>query len=352
MKTRILVIGALPPPTGGMETVMEQMCSLNLAEYQIIPFNVAKNNIIRFNFITNSVNFFYRCIKLFFYILFLKPEIIHIHMADGLDFLQKKYYIIISKLLKRKIILHMHGAQFDIFYNNYKNKDEIKRILNMSNRVIVLSKYWFKFYKKIIAEEKLVIINNAVENIDKSKYKRIYPKSDFIVLYLSRLCQRKGVYDLFEAIAIIKDKRFKFVFVGPSDDEQKIAQEVSRLGIRDRCEFVGEIVGKQRYRYFASADLFVLPSYHEGLPVAILEAMAFGLPIISTKVGAIPEVIKRDNGFLIRPGDYKKLSKYILQLVSDRRLKNKFSKNNLICIKKFSLPEFQRNIEDLYGKKI
>ena len=98
---------------------------------------------------------------------------------------------------------------------------------------------------------------------------------------------------------MIDDFKIKFVIVGPYEDKEKFFKEVDRLKVRDKCEFVGEVIGKERFKYFASADLFVLPSYSEGLPVAIIEAMSFGLPIISTRVGAIPEVVKPENGILL-----------------------------------------------------
>ena len=349
-KVKVLVIGALPPPTGGMETVMEQMISLKFKDCELISFNVAKNKIIKSNVIFNFCNFLYRCLKLTFIINSKRIEIVHIHVASGKGFWQGAIYNKISKCLGRKTILHAHGANFKGFYNDSNKiiQKKIRNCLNEANIVIVLSESWKKFYSKLVKRKKIFIVRNAVENIDYSKYNRIYPKSDFIVLFLSSVCKRKGVYDLLKAISLIDDFKIKFVIVGPYEDKEKFFKEVDRLKVRDKCEFVGEVIGKERFKYFASADLFVLPSYSEGLPVAIIEAMSFGLPIISTRVGAIPEVVKPENGILIRQGDINELISGIKKL--SHRNDDYLSKNNKrLIMHKYTLSIFKKKINEIYA---
>jgi glycosyltransferase involved in cell wall biosynthesis len=348
---KILVIGAFPPPTGGMETVMEQMFSIHIKGCQLIAMNVAKNKIIKSNILFNFINFVYRCLKLIFILVTKKPYLVHIHISTDRGFWQKAIYHKIAKLFRKKTVSHMHGAEFKEFYNklNPKNRKRVKNVLNETDAIIVLSKSWKNYYSKITDNKKIFIIKNAVEEIDNAQYHRIYPKSQFIVLFLSRICQRKGAYDLIETIKKINKKNVKFVFVGPYENKEEFFKKVKELKIKDKCEFVGEILGKERFKYFASADLFVLPSYAEGLPVAILEAMSFGLPIISTTVGAIPEVVKKENGLLITPGNKDELYEALKKILSSNIDIDKISRNNKKLIQKeYALTKFQHNLEKVY----
>ncbi len=328
---KILLIGPMPPPTGGMQTVMEQMSSIDIKGTEFIPFDVSKNKIIKSNIIFNVLNFLYRCIKLSLYLIIYNPDIVHIHIAADKDFIQKKIFHSICKLLNKKTILHMHGSGFKTWFAdlNKEQKNKVKKTLNEADEIIVLSESWKKYYSGISRNKNIFVINNAIEEIDFKRYKRIYPKDEYTVLFLSSICKRKGAYDLIKAIKQINDDKIKFIFVGPYEDKEKFFKEVDRLEIRDRCIFIGEVIGKERFKYFASADVFVLPSYAEGLPVAILEAMSFGLPIISTNVGAIPEVVKKENGILIKPGDVSGLKNAIIKIsLNSIKKSTNYEKNN------------------------
>jgi glycosyltransferase involved in cell wall biosynthesis len=350
-KKKILVIGSLPPPTGGMETVMEQMCEFSDSEYQIVPFNVAKNKIIKSNIFFNIINFVYNCIRLLFLILMQKPQIIHIHVSSAMGFWQKAVYFKISKLLRRITILHMHGANFKEWYANVdqKRKNKILNVLNKSDAIIVLSKSSKDFYSKISNNKNIFVINNAMEDIDFEKYRRVYSKNKFIVLFLSRICKRKGVYDLLKTIKSIDNQNIKFVFVGPYENKEKFFKEMERLNIKSKCLVVGEVMGKERLKYFTSADLFILPSYAEGLPVAILEAMSFGLPIVSTTVGAIPEVIEKKNGILISPGNINEMKNAIISIYYNKEKIDYYHNNKTKVKNNYTQKIFQKNVYRIYA---
>jgi glycosyltransferase involved in cell wall biosynthesis len=345
---KVLMMGPLHPPTGGMETVMEQTKSMKMKEYKLVMFNTNKNKIIKSFVLFNIINFIYRCMKLFFLLIMSNIDIVHIHTASKKSFWQNAIYLKISKMLKKTTILHIHGAEFKEFFRSSNKTDYITKILDSADALIVLSDSWKDFYSKISDNKNIFVMNNAIENIDFKKYKRIYPNENFIVLFLSSICKRKGAYDLLKSIKQIKNPEIRFVFVGPYEDPKKFFSETKKLGINDRCEFIGEVIGKERFKYFASADVFVLPSYAEGLPVAILEALSFGLPIISTTVGAIPEVIDKENGILIKPGDIKSLKNAILEIQKNKKVIN-YKKNNVKKMSNnYTQKIFTKNLERTY----
>jgi len=352
MKKKILVIGPVPPPTGGVATVMEQMMSFKQDKYRYIFVDINKNKFIKSNIIFNIINYAYNSLKIPLIALVKRPDIIHIHSSYGADIWQKYIWLSMLKLFNFKIIIHMHASKFKEWYAdlNPKNRIIVKKYFNKAEAVIVLSDAWKEYYKKIIPEKRLYVVQNAIENINHDRYSRIYPKDEYVVLFLSTLCDRKGIYDLFKVIQKDKDQHTKYVFVGRIEHKDKIISRIQSLGIKDKCEIVGEVLGKERFKYFSSADLFVLPSYAEGLPIAMLEAMSFGLPIISTKVGAIPEVIKKKNGILIQPGDPKGLYQAITNIRQNKILANKISINNKKLVKKcYSSNIFKKNIELIYN---
>ena len=105
------------------------------------------------------------------------------------------------------------------------------------------------------------------------------------------------------------------------------------LKIEEYVKILGQVPEGEKILQLRSSDIFVLPTFSEGLPISLLEAMAAGLPIISTPVGAIPEVIDEGkNGFLIQPGDYEALAEKIVILAKDHKARQEMGKNNLVKI--------------------
>jgi glycosyltransferase involved in cell wall biosynthesis len=124
------------------------------------------------------------------------------------------------------------------------------------------------------------------------------------------LAKSKGTYDLLDVVAKLKDKQIHmgWVFIGGGDRAQ-FQSLAEQKGIADRVLFTGAIPEPDKWQYLLHASVFALPSYAEGQPLSILEAMAVGLPIISTRVGSIPEVIEHEiSGILIEPGNQEGLA--------------------------------------------
>ena len=115
--------------------------------------------------------------------------------------------------------------------------------------------------------------------------------------------------------------------------------------------FLGSVSDEEKNRAPQNSQLFILPSYAEGQPLSILEAMASGLPIISTKVGSIPEIIIDDvNGYVIAPGDSESLVKYINHLATDEEVRRRISENNMNCAKNlYDIKRMIIDISNLYG---
>ena len=184
---------------------------------------------------------------------------------------------------------------------------------------------------------------------------RLYMKNPYNIqakniLFLGRLGERKGVYDLLNVVQRLDsqiDMEYKFYLCGDGDING-VKKRVDELHIAHRIAYIGWIDGEMKKEILANTLINVLPSYYEGLPMTILETMAYGIPNISTNIASIPEVLHDgENAFLITPGDVELLALHIKQLVENDEMRRLFSEKSYRLISEnFSL---NYNIEQLKG---
>lgn len=181
-------------------------------------------------------------------------------------------------------------------------------------------------------ESRIVIVPNW---IDPSMYE-VPPRSqraeDAVptLLFIGWLEKNKGVHDLLEALALLRDRgrRFRALIGGSGSQHRPLMEQATRLGLQDRMEFRGWIAGDDKARAFAEADVFVLPSYSEGMPNSVLEAMACGLPVVSTTVGGVPELVTKDGSVLVAPGARADLAEALEPLLTDSQRRVAMGKAN------------------------
>ena len=258
---------------------------------------------------TNKLNkiwyFIYHYCYFFFVLIFdRRLKIVHIHTADGPSFERKSAMMRLAKRMGKKIVLHMHAASFHEYYAKSQKKKWIFYNVNLCDRLIVLSPWWEKYFLDLgIDKQKIIILNNIVDVPQNVQYRE--PSFPIRFTFLGHLGQRKGIWDFLRVIDNHqKDLRGRFVFrFGGNGLEKEISEFISSHGVSDIAIFEGWVNGDKKTELLKWADVFVLPSYNEGLPISILEALAYGMPIISTPVGGIPEVVKNGvNGLMVEPG--------------------------------------------------
>lgn len=154
--------------------------------------------------------------------------------------------------------------------------------------------------------------------------------NSLVLLTVCRLSRRKGLNYLLDAMPeLLKiDKTIRLLIVGDGSEKKTLVSQCRSLGIEDRVIFVGAIPHDELNQYYNLADIFVLPSLHEGLGIVFMEAMACGLPVVTTNRGGMVDVVEDGKtGFLIDVGDTKKLIKSLEKLIKDTKLREGFSKN-------------------------
>jgi glycosyltransferase involved in cell wall biosynthesis len=250
----------------------------------------------------------------------LASNLVHIHTSHGWSFRRLSSLLYFANLANRKTVLHVHGSQFDSYYDEAGKMERawIRRGLRSANVVIALSEAW---KEKLLAMEPManvVVLRNGVNFAKYHVEESRSIHSPVNVLFLGRLGERKGIYDLLESINHLDISRFNFVLAGDGEIEQ-VREIVLKRGWQERVSVPGWVGPDEKEDLLRKADIYLLPSYHEGLPISILEAMAAALPIIATPVGGIPEaVIDGLNGYLIPPGDAVKIASRIETIAFDR----------------------------------
>ena len=269
-------------------------------------------------------------------LLFWRPQIVHLHTASYASFGRKSALAAVARLFRRRLIIHVHGAQFDLFFKGASPaiQSAVRRTLAGADLVIALSDTWRGKLARMAPKARIRVLPNPVAADDfapLAEGRPDVPEGGGTVLFLGAFGKRKGIFDLIEAMASIVRERPDVVFeLGGDQAVEEVERRIEERDLSENVRMLGWVTGGEKLATFARAHVYVLPSYHEGLPIGVLEAMAAGLPVVTTPVGGIPEVVKdRVNGFLISPGDVRALASSLLRLLGDDVLRRKMSATNV-----------------------
>ena len=235
--------------------------------------------------------------------------------------------------MRVKVVFHML-APFGVFYqrSNAKIRSLIRAALRCADHVVCLSEKDEAVMSTFLPSSSISVLRSNVRlspgsttNIDRRGRERIN------VIFVGGLDPfRKGIYDILKALPMVIGacKNVHFTFTGGDNVRHALNQRLDS-NFAPWMSFRGWLSEAEKEALYREADLLLLPSYEEGMPYVIVEAMAAGLPIISTPVGAIPEVIEEGiNGFLINPGDYQALARRVVQLCRDEELRLQIGHTN------------------------
>lgn len=280
-------------------------------------------------------------------------DVYHIHAASRGSTFRKGYYVRAAKRWGKKVILHIHGASYMEFYNelSLRKKQDMINILKSADMVIALSRDWKDKFDATFGLTNCVVLENGID-VDKLKSAVTNPNEhNHSFVCLGRLGKRKGTYDLVNAvdIAVKKVPDIKVYLAGDGDVEQ-IRQMVTEKSLNGNIEVIGWADFNKKLELLQSVSTVVLPSYNEGLPMSVLEGMACGKAIISTTVGAIPEVVKAENGILVEAGDFGALSDALVKCCTDVvMIKNMSIKNMEKISNDFSMVNMHTKLMNYYN---
>lgn len=257
-------------------------------------------------------------------------RLLHAHTASRASFWRKSIFILLCKAARKPVVIHMHSGEFIHFYCNECGgiaKWYISMILDHADTIIVLTEGWKKRLSKITRNPRIVAILNPI--IASNNNEQTAKRTSNTLLYLGRIARKKGVFDLLDVIAELRAEFDKLLLICAGEGDISAAKErAAQLGIENHVQFTGWIDEDRKDQLINLATVMVLPSYAEGLPMSVLEAMAAGLPVVATAVGGIPDVItSEDNGLLVAPGDKSQLREALQHILRDKSLRQRISDN-------------------------
>jgi N-acetyl-alpha-D-glucosaminyl L-malate synthase BshA len=244
--------------------------------------------------------------------------------------------VIAKKMLKKPLVTSLMGWDtydpihpLSKFLNPY-----LAYIMNSSDVVVSPVKRTTIYAKHQGCKKEIKIIPHGVDiprfdvNIDRSTYRKKLnvEKNDAVVLSVQRLAPRKGLeYLLYAMPAVVKENpRVRFVIIGEGPEKVKLEELVKTLEVREKVLFLGFVSSDELPKYYSACDIFALPSLYEQFGLVFAEAMACGKPVVSTKVGAIPEVVENGvTGLLVEPKNPAQLAEALLELVNDENIRKK-----------------------------
>ena len=279
-------------------------------------------------------------------------KIVHIHGAANASFYRCRMFIRLAKKCGKKVILHEHAADFVEFYNASDDKQGITDTLKMCDALIVLSQSWKKYFVSIGMDKgKIHVLNNIVSPPE------IHPEKHtddgkLHLLYMGEISKRKGGFDLLKAVA--SDKEYfkdKLVLrMGGNEVDGDIRAYIREHGLEYFVSYEGWIAGQKKIDCLNWEDVYILPSYNEGLPIAILEAMAYSHPVISAHVGGIPEVVKNgENGILVKPGNTQDISNSIRLYIENPAMITSHGKKSYEKVQLFFPKQVFTELENVYN---
>jgi len=259
------------------------------------------------------------------------PDIVHLNLAAHGSTVRKLLLMRLVNAFGIPALLHIHASKFIPFCEALGPRSRRLLVESMSRaaRIVVIGDYWRRYLVETlgIPQSIVTVIHNAVPLPAPAAPRNADARCRIVAL--GQLGQRKGTPELLDALATTALGELDWDAVIAGNGTVEVSRErAAALKLTDRVQIPGWVDGATVAHLLAGADIFVLPSHNEGLPVAILEAMAAGLPVVTTPVGAIPElVIAQETGLLVPAGSAEALAAALAELVRNREMRLRFGKN-------------------------
>jgi glycosyltransferase involved in cell wall biosynthesis len=280
-----------------------------------------------------------------------KPDVVHIHFASRASSVRKMALARLALARGCKVVMHAHGGAYPQYWETLSalRKRHYLGILRRIHALIVLGERWRDFFAGIgVPGERIVVLPNPVALPAALPARLGTGPVGFV--HLGLVAEAKGSFDLVEALARLAPQtraRLRVIIAGNGDHPNLLAR-IALHGLEDCIETREWVDAAERDALLASAEAFVLPSRHEGLPMALLEAMAWGLAPLCTPVGAIPELVQHEaSGLLVPPGDIGALARALERLL-DRGLRVRLGGAARRRVEPLAVENYARRLTQLY----
>lgn len=271
----------------------------------------------------------------------------------------------ISYLLKRRYglpyLVSLQGPDVPGFEQRYASlypllKPLLRRVWRNAEAVIAISAEHRRLAHAFMSDIEIPVIFNGVDTTGFRPPDSRSPQRYCTIVCVGRLIERKGQHHLLHAAAILKRSigdRFRVMIVGTGDFERELRRECDRLQLNDLVSFSGVIPREAMPAVYQESDLFVLPSHNEGMSIALLEAMASGLPVVVTDTGGVEELVREgENGMIVTWADREGLARAMQKIITDAELRNRMGRASLKRASAFGWPAIARDYLRLFEQVV
>ena len=322
---RVVVFGPALDALSGVSTHVRVLLASDLPrDYELLHFQVGSEG-RRENAAQKLLRFIVSPFHLAFFLLRTRAGVVHLNASlNPKGYWRDVTYWLVIRALGRRVVNQIHSGPMpqDFFRGNAPLTWLLRRFLVGSDVVTVLSSAELRAYHAFNSRINVHLVPNAIDPKGLTDRKRRdNPRGPLRLAYVGRLARTKGVFEIVEALGELKraGREFTLAIGGNGPDGSALKAAVENAGIADRVSFRGFVTGEDKDRLWLESDVFVFPSYAEGLPYSLLEAMAAGCVPITTPVAAIPDVMKhKRHGLFVPVRDARAVAAAIAALDDDR----------------------------------
>lgn len=356
-KPRILFMVPLPPPVHGSAMVSQAIqdsrlvresfrCDfVNLSTSRSMD-EIGKRSLRKvFRFLGSYVRVLYRLMTERYDACYLAIT------CHGIGFLKDAPFVFLCKLFRRKVILHQHNKGLSRDVCRWPYRWLMPRVYRKTE-VILLSERLYFDVASVVWWKQVHVCPNGVSSPLPVAFSREHAVPR--LLFLSNLIESKGVYVLLDACRCLKEKGYAFVcdMVGGETTDLsrfRLEEEIRERGLESHVFYRGPRYGAEKERFFQEADIFVQPTFEDCFPLTIVEAMRYGLPVVSTDEGAIPDLVADgENGFICPRRKVPALVRALEELLNSPELRKQMGENGCSRYKeRYTLEVFERNLRDI-----
>lgn len=352
-KTINLMVATDRKGQGGVATVVSTYAECGFLEANQIRLIASHSTLDQGVKWRMLLRFIFALVNVVYCFVFYRVGLVHIHMSSRGSYRRKAVIVRLVKALKGKVIIHLHGAEFRDYYRDECDEPlqrHIQQTFVMADHVLVLSTQWLTWMNQVVGRtERVSVLYNAVPSLELDR-SQVQPGR---VAFLGRLGARKGVGDLIQAFVQVKQRYPDAQLYLAGDGEIEIYKAMAnQLGLNGSVHCLGWIAGEAKNKLLTQTDIYCLPSYNEGFPMGVIEAMSAEIPVVASRAGGIPDAITDgEQGRLIDAGDIDGLAQALGDLIDQRaenqRLaeagKQKFTEN-------FSLQAVIPRLQSVYDE--
>jgi glycosyltransferase involved in cell wall biosynthesis len=322
----VLLLGPHRDAVSGVSTHLNLLFSSRLAEdFSLEHFQVGSEGRNE-SAVARLVRFLTSPLRLAATVLLRRVAIVHLNTAlNARAFWRDLAYLVAARTCGARVLYQVHGGALpqQFFGGNRILSAFLRAALRLPDAIVVLASTELDAYRKFVPGQPVLVLPNA---IDYAPYARLSrerpdPAGPLRLLYIGRLAREKGLHEALRGLKLARGQGVKaqLVIAGSGPEEARLRQLVGELGLTAEVSFAGPVFGQDKLRLLGAADAFLLASYAEGLPYALLESMAAGVPVIATRVGAIPDVATDCvHGLFVPPRDAAAVSCAVAALAADR----------------------------------